>query len=59
MLHNVRSFIDGLLLPGLNPQFILPAYVDNIVVLIKKQKDVNRLGNIVESFGKIPAAKVN
>ncbi len=58
MLHNVSSFIHGLFLPDFNI-FILSAYADDTVVIVKTKKDVNRLENIVETFGKITAANVN
>ena len=59
MLHNVRVFIDGLFLPGFNTGFNLSAYADDIIVMVKDQKDVQVLGDIVEKFGRISAAKVN
>lgn len=59
MLHNVRSFIDGLFLSDFNTRFVLSAYADDVIVIVKNQADVNRLGNIVETFGKISDAKVN
>lgn len=60
MLQNVRSFIEGLFLPGFNDKrFILSAYADDIIVIVKNQKDVTSLDSIVKTFGKISAAKVN
>ena len=59
MLHNIRSFIDGLFLSDSNIHFNLSAYADDIIVIVKNQEDVKVLGNIVEIFGKISAAKVN
>ena len=59
MLHNVRSFIDGLVLPDFDARFILSAYADDIIVIVKKQKDIQTLGNIVSTFRQISAAKVN
>lgn len=36
---------------------ILSAYADDIDIVVKKQKDVNRLGSTAGNFGKISAAK--
>ena len=44
-------------LPDISTNFILSAYAD-IIIFIKNQEDVNKLGKIVETFGKI-SAKVN
>lgn len=38
---------------------ILSVYVDDIIVIVRNQEDGKMLGNIVEKFGKISAAKVN
>ena len=51
MLHNVRGFIDGLFLPDISTHFISAAYAGDIMVFIKNQEDVNKLGKIVETFG--------
>ena len=59
MLHNVRVFINGLFVPDISSNFISSAYADDIIIFIKNQGDINRLGEIVETFGKLSAAKVN
>ena len=59
MLHNVRSFIAGLCLPGFNTRLSLSAYADDILVFIKNQEDVTRLEKNVEMFRKTSAAKGN
>ena len=59
MLHNVRGFIDGLFLPDISSNFISSAYAADIIIFIKNQEDINKLGKIVDTFGKISAAKVN
>lgn len=59
MLHNIRSFNEGLFLPGFNTRFILSAYADDIIVFIKNQQDVLKLGQVVDTFQKISSAKVN
>ena len=38
---------------------ISSAYADDIIIFITNQEDINRLGKIVDTFGKISAAKVN
>ncbi len=38
---------------------VLLAYADDIVVIVKTQDDVNLAGDIVKTYGKISAAKVN
>ena len=59
MLHNVRVFINGLFVPDISSNFISSAYADDNIIFIKNQEDINRLGEIVETFGKLSAAKVN
>ena len=59
MLLNFRSKINGLCFSDLNTRFILSAYADDVVVVVKNQDDVIKLGNIVETFGIISSAKVN
>ena len=58
MFHNVRGFIDGLFLPDISSNFISSAYADDIIIFIENQEDINKLGKIVDTFGKILAAKV-
>jgi hypothetical protein len=58
MLHNVRVFIDGLFLPDISSHFISSAYADDIINFITNQEDINKR-KIVDTFGKISAAKVN
>ena len=50
MLHNVCVFIDGLFLPDISSNFISSAYADDIIIFIKNQEDINRLGEIVECW---------
>uniref|UniRef100_A0A8D3EEN3 Reverse transcriptase domain-containing protein n=1 Tax=Scophthalmus maximus TaxID=52904 RepID=A0A8D3EEN3_SCOMX len=59
MLHNVRSSINGLVLPGFDTPFTVSAYADDIIAFTKGQNDVDSLGHIVEAFQKISEAKVN
>ena len=39
--------------------FILSAYADDIIVIVRNTEEVTKLGKIVEFFGKISATKVN
>ncbi|KAA8578255.1 hypothetical protein FQN60_007073, partial [Etheostoma spectabile] len=57
MFHNVRSFINGLVLPGFNTRLPVSAYADNIVIFTQNQQDVDVLGHVVTVFQKLSAAK--
>lgn len=38
---------------------VLPAYADDVVVLIRNQKDVNRLETITQKFSVVSSARLN
>lgn len=56
LLHNFRSSVNGLFLPDVDENVL---NADDVVVIVKTQDDVNVVGDIVQTFGKISSAKVN
>lgn len=59
MLYKIQSCIEGLILPHCTVNYALSAYANDVVVLIKNQKEIEILKEIVNNFGVISAAKVN
>ncbi len=59
LLQKIRSCINGLVLSGCNTKYVLSAYADDLIVIIKKQKEDDKLEKIVTDFGTVSAAKVN
>lgn len=59
VLHNVKSSMTGLVLSDVNMSFNLSAYADDIIVFVRSQQDVNKLGMIVGNFCTFSAARVN
>ena len=59
MLNKIRANIEGLILDDFKKSHILSAYADDIIVIVKKQKDIQELGKIVCDFKTMSAARVN
>ena len=59
LLCKIRTSIDGLVLSGFRENVILSAYADDVVVLIKTQRDVDILANLTVLFNTLSSAKVN
>lgn len=58
-LVKIRESIEGWTIPCSGANFILSAYVDYIIVLVKGQSDIDLLKEIFNNFGIISSAKVN
>ncbi len=58
-LHKLRSLLSGFSFPGCKNCFKLSAYADDVIVLVKNQRDIDVLNETVVSFGKLSSAKVN
>ena len=59
MLRKLRANIEGLILSDFRKSPILSAYADDIIVIVKNQKEMNELGRIVNDFKTLSAARVN
>lgn len=59
LLVRIRNKIEGWDLPFSGISFKLCAYADDIVVLIKDQKDLEFLQSIIKDFSLISSAKIN
>uniref|UniRef100_A0A8C1S2L1 Reverse transcriptase domain-containing protein n=1 Tax=Cyprinus carpio TaxID=7962 RepID=A0A8C1S2L1_CYPCA len=59
LLLRIRASIDGWSIPQSECKIKLSAYADDIIVMIKNQKEVDMLHVIINDFGKMSSAKVN
>ena len=59
LLHKLRMLISGFTVPCSDSKLLLSAYADDVVVIVKSQKDIEHLIKTVSDFGKISSAKVN
>ena len=51
--------LSGINLPGCQQVFKLSAYADDVVVIVKKQDDIDVLVETADVFGTVSSAKVN
>ena len=51
--------MEGLILSDFRKSPILSAYADDIIAIVKNQKEINELGRIVNEFKTVSAARVN
>lgn len=56
LLHKVFFAIKGLNLPDFNTRVVFSAHADDVIVIVKCQNYITRLGG---SFGEISAVRVN
>lgn len=61
LLHTLRSRLSGLMLPGMpqRPPMVVSAYADDVSVLIRSQRDVEHLGDVLSLFQRASSARVN
>lgn len=59
LLHELRRRLSGINLPGCQQVFKLSAYADDVVVILKKQDDIDVLVETADVFGTVSSAKVN
>ncbi len=59
LLHRLREFLRGLSLSKCESTFVVSAYADDIIVIVKEQNDVEILMQTLEDFKMLSAAKVN
>ena len=59
LLHRLRAELSGIRIPGCAAAFKLSAYADDVVVLVKQQRDIDILAARVKDFEAIASAKVN
>jgi len=59
ILNKIRVELDGFKCENFFPPIKLSAYADDIMVLISGQNDINKLVDIVNSYGKYSSTKVN
>ena len=57
--HELRRRLSGINLPGCQQVFKLSAYADDVVVIVKKQDDIDVLVETADVFGTLSSAKVN
>ncbi len=59
LLRKFRVELKGVNIPNCEFFFKLSAYADDIVILIKEQRNVNKMTKIVSDFTIVSSAKVN
>lgn len=59
ILNKIRVELDGFKCENFFPPIKLSAYADDIMVLINGQNDINKVVDIVNSYGKFSSTKVN
>ncbi len=59
LLRKFRVELKGVNIPNCENAFKLSAYADDIVILIKEQRDVNKMTEILSEFKTVSSAKVN
>lgn len=59
LLHKLRKSLVGVNLPGCETNFKLSAYADDVVVIVKKQEDIDTLVENINGFGVLSSAKIN
>ncbi len=59
LLRKFRVELKGVNIPNCENAFKLSAYADDIVILIKEQRDVNKMTEILSEFTTVSSAKVN
>lgn len=59
LLHRIRSVVSGPTLPGFNTAHVLSTYADDVIVLVRAQKDVDGVGKSVTYSETMSMAKVN
>lgn len=59
LLAKIRSSIDGLTVPGFNSNIVLSAYADDVIVVVRNQRQVDILTSLTEKYRALSSAKVN
>lgn len=59
LLCKIRSSIDGLVLPGFKGNIVLSVYADDVIVLVKNQREVDALVFLTNLFNTLSSARVN
>uniref|UniRef100_A0A674MKT3 Reverse transcriptase domain-containing protein n=1 Tax=Takifugu rubripes TaxID=31033 RepID=A0A674MKT3_TAKRU len=59
LLSRVRANVDGLFLPSFYRKIVLSAYADDLIVMVRSQRDVDVLSNLTVLFNRLSAARVN
>ncbi|TWW54318.1 Transposon TX1 uncharacterized 149 kDa protein ORF 2, partial [Takifugu flavidus] len=59
LLSRVRANVDGLFLPSFYRKIVLSAYADDLIVVVRSQRDVDVLSNLTVLFNRLSAARVN
>jgi len=59
LLQRLRRVLNGLTLINCESYFVLSAYADDVVVIVKEQNDVNLLMKTLDESEMVSAAKVN
>ncbi len=59
LLHRLREVLRGLSLSKCESTFVVSAYADDIIVIVKEQNDVEILMQTLEDFKMLSAAKFN
>ncbi|TWW54633.1 hypothetical protein D4764_0192090 [Takifugu flavidus] len=59
LLSRIRASVDGLFLPSFHRKIVLSAYTDDIIIMVRSQRDVDILSNLTVLFNRLSAARVN
>ncbi|TWW74340.1 Transposon TX1 uncharacterized 149 kDa protein ORF 2 [Takifugu flavidus] len=59
LLSRIRTNLDGLFLPSFYKKIVLSAYTDDIIIVLRRQSDVDTLFNLTVLFNRLSVARVN
>lgn len=59
LMHKLRQSLSGVNLPGCETVFKLSDYADDVIVIVKKQEDIDSLVENINIFGTLSSAKIN
>ena len=59
LLCKIRNKIEGLVLKDCSKKYILSAYADDLIILVKNKEEIEKLKETVKDFGTLSSAKVN